>query len=379
MDSDRPAYWLDRSPAEAAGFLARTAVASRRVGGFVKQAAPNWQTALNEFGRDKTVQHALIGAGVGGLGGLGLGMLDRKRKNPWATALTGATLGGLGAGAGSYLYRNPPSTLLAPSPEATRAVAQNEQNEATAYENAPPEEKALANVNIRQVPVPVSATAGGGTAALSPLDAAKARNRTTDLLPSIARRGAVAVGGRVFGHDPGTVTATSLGMGTTLAADVALRQQAARFGEARRAAQAFGRGVGAYKPENVPHVNFALDQIGRAVAGTENPTASSWGRIPGVNTAIRAMREADVGRQILALRRSAGDIRTVPTPRGTGMSLGESFAPQHITNVLHAGGFGEPVPKPSAGRRALGFGGSLAAQFLANAASRGLGNWYAGE
>lgn len=93
MDRHHPAYWLNRDPAEAALFLSRTAVASRTVGGFVKTA-----DGLPP-GMQDTLTHAAIGAGLGGLGGLGVGLFSRRRKNPLTTALTGAALGGVLGGA----------------------------------------------------------------------------------------------------------------------------------------------------------------------------------------------------------------------------------------------------------------------------------------
>jgi hypothetical protein len=58
MDSHQAAYWLDRTPAEAADFLARTATASRRIGGFVKRAdpaGPGWRDVLNDAGANPHV------------------------------------------------------------------------------------------------------------------------------------------------------------------------------------------------------------------------------------------------------------------------------------------------------------------------------------
>jgi hypothetical protein len=92
VDHRQPAYWLSRNPAEAADFLARTAVASRVVGGFIKTAQPappSWTPDLSQ-----ALTHAAIGAGVGGLGGLGMGLFSKRKKNPLTSALTGALLGG---------------------------------------------------------------------------------------------------------------------------------------------------------------------------------------------------------------------------------------------------------------------------------------------
>jgi hypothetical protein len=101
VDPSQPAYWLSRTPEEAAGFLARTTIASRAVGGFVKRAAgmptldPSTQRLLT---------NAAIGAGVGGLGGLGIGLFSRRRKNPLTSALSGAAIGGVLGGAVPEAY-----------------------------------------------------------------------------------------------------------------------------------------------------------------------------------------------------------------------------------------------------------------------------------
>jgi hypothetical protein len=97
-----PAYWLSREPAEAADFLARTAVASRIVGGFVKKAEgeSSWLTPDMQ----RVLTHGAIGAGIGGAGGLGMGLFSKRKKNPLATALTGAAIGGVLGGAGPEIY-----------------------------------------------------------------------------------------------------------------------------------------------------------------------------------------------------------------------------------------------------------------------------------
>jgi hypothetical protein len=95
LDRHQPAYWLSRDAAEAADFLARTVVASRAVGGFVKSAAdPGMDPHLRDI-----LLHSAMGAGVGGLGGLGVGLFSKRKKSPLTSALTGAAIGGVLGGA----------------------------------------------------------------------------------------------------------------------------------------------------------------------------------------------------------------------------------------------------------------------------------------
>lgn len=111
--------WFESVPA-AADVLAKVACASRRVAEARKEAAFGLDTISDAASRaygnasswlgkqDPMARDALIGGGVGalagGVGGLGLGYADRKRRNPLTTALTGALSGGaLGAG-GAALY-----------------------------------------------------------------------------------------------------------------------------------------------------------------------------------------------------------------------------------------------------------------------------------
>lgn len=82
---------LPSSAAEAAALLARTAVASRAVGGFCKQAAV-----------PPELQRALLAAGIGAAGGGALGLAagaTGKRRRPLRGLLQGAVAGaGLGGG-----------------------------------------------------------------------------------------------------------------------------------------------------------------------------------------------------------------------------------------------------------------------------------------
>jgi hypothetical protein len=59
------------------------------------------------------LQNALLGAGLGGLGGLGMGLISKRKKNPLTSALTGAALGGTLGYALPAVYRGmntPPTT-----------------------------------------------------------------------------------------------------------------------------------------------------------------------------------------------------------------------------------------------------------------------------
>lgn len=92
--------------------LARRAVVSHMVGGFTKTAAP--PAAMNQ---------ALLGAALGGLGGMAVGMTGKKRRfGMLAPALTGAVLGGIGYPAVSQLASGLSSASQAP--EAPAAIAE---------------------------------------------------------------------------------------------------------------------------------------------------------------------------------------------------------------------------------------------------------------
>jgi hypothetical protein len=65
------------------------------VGGFVKSAAdPGMDPHLRDI-----LLHSAMGAGVGGLGGLGVGLFSKRKKSPLTSALTGAAIGGVLGGA----------------------------------------------------------------------------------------------------------------------------------------------------------------------------------------------------------------------------------------------------------------------------------------
>lgn len=113
--------WETLDVKSAAEMLARTHVAARKL---QKRANPLAGMALPDFAgmasqagqwlqsmlpRDPAARDiatkALIGAGAGGLGGLGLGVMSDRKKNPLTTALTGALGGGMvGAGLGGLLH-----------------------------------------------------------------------------------------------------------------------------------------------------------------------------------------------------------------------------------------------------------------------------------
>jgi hypothetical protein len=168
VDPHQPAYWLSKGPEEAAGFLARTAVASRTVGGFVKRAAgfqldPHLQQVLG---------NAAIGAGIGGLGGLGAGLFSRRRKNPLTAALSGAAIGGVLGGAGPEVYGRVRNWLNQPDPPPGGSPMQPlDKAQISAYEAMPNWQKTLARLGLQDVPAEAPGTTGAATAPVTPLQA----------------------------------------------------------------------------------------------------------------------------------------------------------------------------------------------------------------
>lgn len=168
MDQHRPAYWLSKGPEEAADFLARTAVASRTVGGFVKRAAgfqldPHLQQVLG---------NAAIGAGIGGIGGLGAGLFSRRRKDPLTAALSGAAIGGVLGGAGPELYGKVRDWVNRPAPPPGGApMTALDRAQVAAYEAMPSWQKALARVGLKDVPAEAPGGPGAATTPPTPLQA----------------------------------------------------------------------------------------------------------------------------------------------------------------------------------------------------------------
>lgn len=100
-----PVSLLSGSTADAAEFLAKTAFASRRMGGLTKRAFPDLsalQSGAQQALQNPVVRNALIGGTIGGLGGGALGLFSRRKRHPLTSALTGA-LAGAGLGAGGTL------------------------------------------------------------------------------------------------------------------------------------------------------------------------------------------------------------------------------------------------------------------------------------
>jgi hypothetical protein len=167
----------------AAADLAATLRAARA--GTGKQAAEWGDTLRNAWsGISPEAQSMLggtaIGAGVGGLGGLVAGMGDRKRKNPLASALTGALGGGaLGlASGGAYALAQQMGT----KPTATTGAAAQAaaDNKTLRYKEDNPIAHTLTtgaqDIGALAASNPVGAISGGGVLGLGAIRA-RAGNR----------------------------------------------------------------------------------------------------------------------------------------------------------------------------------------------------------
>jgi hypothetical protein len=348
MDSHRAAYWLDRPPAEAADFLARTAVASRRVGGFVKRAA-GWQDALGQAMANPHLQNAAIGAGIGGLGGLGIGMLNRKKKNPLATALSGAAIGGLGAGAGSYALSQYPN-LFGTSPEGQNADVIRRQNLADARTKATGLQKVMADVTDTDIEPPEPA----GPDAPDPTDPLAQVKSQETWGGNLARA--------ALGERPWTMGGVHLGLGGLQAA------HNSRAGPARaltaymtdpKNAPEFGRPdprTGAVMPENTAaKLQPFHDELLR-----RRGDYFGLGRFFADEGAGQALQRGAVGRSPTGLF----GRETPYTPHLTGVNL----APTELKTVINQGR--AALPKPSLLGGAWGLGKTIAPHILMNALSR---------
>lgn len=114
----------DLSVDQAAAVLAKRAAVVTMVkrAGLFKTADGLGQTLSNYWkGLNPAAQGGLIGAGIGGVGGLGLGAVRRSEDDdspsPWSTALTGALAGG-GIGAGIGAMQSGQAKLKTESPAA---------------------------------------------------------------------------------------------------------------------------------------------------------------------------------------------------------------------------------------------------------------------
>jgi hypothetical protein len=373
MERHQPAYYLDRSPEEAAEFLARTVVASRAVGGFVKHA--DWKETLNRIGADPSLHGALIGAGIGGLGGLGLGLAGRRRKSPWATALSGAALGGLAGGAGTYLYNHPDVVSGSRAGDVARSAA--EEQRVKAYTGASYADRLASKLGLRDVPIgPGGAPAATTATASGPprtLDEARARDNPVTLGLGAAGEGAAGAGRgawQVFaGNHPWINTGVA---GLTAAADVGLRESARRFADARRAAQAFGHGMANY---TAPDVQIPNPPLLPGDPPTTRPSDVGAGLhtlhqnlLHAQRTAhplVRSWREAQQGKVLLGLQGKGGPIGTVPQHRGRPLSL-RDLKSSDIAGRIAEGAGSVPAPQRGAWAGARSTAATLGAQLLAN-------------
>jgi hypothetical protein len=363
MGNERAIDWLDRDPAEAADFLARTAVASRRVGGFIKRAAPEWQQWLNDLGQNQDVRNAMIGAGVGGLGGLGVGLVNRRKKNPLTTALTGAALGGLGTGAGSYLYNHP--DFWQTSARGLGAAANLEKLKARAFSAASYPRQMAAKYLDWDVPMPDTpqpATPG------EPATLAEAKEKLNPVVGALGSGSGALLGNR-WDERVGAGVGGSLGAGAGRLAQTRWDD----FSRARRAAQAFEKGMAGLDLKtldpNRPDVGPGLQAL------RERGQVARGGARTGLFGDIAAARrEAAVGRGLINLEALGGTIPNVignPALHGAPLRT-PNLRSSDIGDVFARGEFQRNMPRgplraslPTLGGAAAGVVGGRIGENLA--------------
>jgi hypothetical protein len=309
VDQHQPVYWLSRDPAEAAQFLARTAVASRAVGGFIKTAQgmpaldPNLQRVLT---------HAAIGAGIGGFGGLGVGLFSKRKKNPLTSALTGAVLGGVAGGAVPEAWRAWNQLSSRPSATQAQRVADQQAAADKAWNEASGAQKLYARAtgsDITVDPTKIAPTGAAGAAAVP--QTAKDKGGWGQDIGQAAREGASAVGQGVntvtgASDRPWTVGTAMVGA-TGLSGEIWRRQHNARLAEAFRRGAADlkpvdpARTTPGYTPEEA--TRLLHDEMSRRTWDAPNP--------------FRGFQESRIGRIVGKLRKNTptGQPGNVP-PRG---------------------------------------------------------------
>jgi hypothetical protein len=369
VDPHQPAYWLSRDPADAALFLARTAVASRAVGGFVKAAegGPSWLTPEVQ----KALGNAALGAGVGGLGGLGVGLFSKRKKNPLTSALTGAALGGVLGGAVPEVYNRGKAWLNAPSIPAGSELA-TEQAQAAAYAKLSAPWKLYYKLLGGAPPIP---TGPKPADQLGALEQAKANTPTGELVGDTAA--AIGAGGADLGKDYAMANPTAVGAHGLLGARQYLKYRNTRDAQVTENVR---RGLEPMKSEPIPKPaakrppgvaipvtkpETPIRTLKQVLGDAGNQVQPSWtGRIPGLGGPGLA-HDAEIGRGLRAVMagqvvpKSMADILGA-TPAGGGAAYRV-----HRPTVQSAEMAGRPVlPKGSSKLRrgALALGGALLQQ-----------------
>jgi hypothetical protein len=361
VDPSQPAYWLSRTPEEAAGFLARTTIASRAVGGFVKRAAgmptldPSTQRLLT---------NAAIGAGVGGLGGLGIGLFSRRRKNPLTSALSGAAIGGVLGGAVPEAYNR----LKAYTEPVVRPPGPTdvEKTKIQAYEGMSPVKRLGAKLGLIEVPGEAPGPTGGVPGAVDPVQDRMNRDQYGDLIA-----GSMGQGLSSFGRGVANLTGFAAHPWASLVGHGAINAAQRSHAQGRQNYQDFMRGVDPYAQghQYVPEVQgrefrpkTTTEDLGRKLSVTEEATpervaapvrnpatpditqlANRYQGEVGTPSWLSRYREAQRGRQLL-------------DEMGRGGERGRSIADTIRTGAQ----LRRALPEPGRGRRALEFGKTLA-------------------
>jgi hypothetical protein len=136
----------------------------------------------------KTLGNAALGAGIGGLGGLGVGLFSKRKKNPLTSALTGAALGGVLGGALPEAWNRGKAMLETPPAAAAGDDAAIAQARAAIYKKMPYWQRAWHHVPF--VPPPEISTGSAPPSQPDAYEQEKAKDNFVSLGAGTAAEGA---------------------------------------------------------------------------------------------------------------------------------------------------------------------------------------------
>jgi hypothetical protein len=316
------------------------------------------------------LQNALLGAGLGGLGGLGMGLMSKRKKNPLTSALTGAALGGTLGYALPAVYRG------MNTPPTTGNAAQDAQIAAKWHSLSGPEQLMhFAKGTLPTLDAGPAPPGEPGTLAQQ----AKDQTGVTGAINKTLAQGAGGIGGYIANH-PGATTA-----GGALLAGQGLHKFMTAPGQTYRDVRQGILSTPAPPPPTVAPGGTATvtpaqaraarlhqflgessSELGRLapITGPQLPTYNTrWQRY----NPFRTWNEGVLGRGLEKIQAGGGPIRGRLATHFSGIT------PEMVESMQHAGLAGRPTP--GLGRRIGGFGAKVILPQLAIHAAPMAWNW----